>query len=655
MVSKSQCSKIGESWKSPFSKLRSVPVRGSRWTVGFWAEEFEKCYKIMIPAMHDALLNPVNAASLLNIAVAAGLKEGSYLGAPWSDADCYKFIQAMNYIYSITNDEELEKIIDRYIAEISMAQEKDGYISTSIQLNSHKSRWQNDQYLELYNMGHLMSAACVHFRITGKDSFLNIAIKVGDLLYNLYKSDPKRFANFDICPANIMGAIDLYRTTSTAKYLELALMFIDLRGSATGGSDCNQTRTPLREEGEAVGHAVEAAYLYSGAADVYAETGEIALFDTLERLWTNMTTKKMYITGGIGAWHHGVSAHWIPGVMHIKDLVTEALGKEYELPNRTAYNETCASTVSAMFNYRMLNITAEAKYADEMERIVYNYMLASKDIEGKQFFYTNPLARANKNIPLLMQDSEKRWSTWNCYCCPPNLARTIAGLHEWAYGISEDGIWVHMYGGSELSTEIPGKGHVKLKEETRYPWDGDVAFTILEAPLSAFAIMLRIPGWSDGGEIAINGKPLQIKAEPGSYAVVERAWQIGDVIRVRLPMRVKVMRAHPLVEEARGRVCITRGPIVYCLESKDLPEGIGLDEVYLPAKPEFTTMHDDTLLGGMTVLEGKAFRVDGTNWDGRLYQEASLPQAGMVPVILIPYYAWCNRGESEMTVWIPVI
>lgn len=666
MTVKTQCSKTAETKKIPFNSLQPVAMNAVHWTEGFWAKEFEKCHKIMIPSLYEAMHNSENGASLSNFAIAAGLEEGCHRGASWSDGDCYKFIQAMEHIYSITKDENLSKIIDKYISEIGIAQEEDGYISTDIQL-TQKQRWERSLNLELYNMGHLMTAACVHFKATGKDIFLNIAIKAGDFLYNLFKPRPEHLVNIDRCPSNIMGAVDLYRTTGDSKYLELASIFLDMRGSTEGSdwfqthssmsifewyivqrrSDWTQTRTPLREEKETVGHAVEAAFLWCGVADVYAETGEKELLDALERMWESMVHKKMYITGGIGAWHDGVSPH--------KDFVNEAFAKEYELPNRTAYNETCANIAGAMFNLRMLNITGDAKYADEMERALFNSILSAKDIEGRHFFYTNPLARANKSVSLLSQDSEKRWFTFGCFCCPPQLARTIAGLHEWAYGISAEGVWVHIYGGSELCTEIPGKGGIKLKQETGYPWDGDITFTIIEAPQSTFAIMLRIPGWSDGGEIFVNGKPLDKEIELGSYAVVENEWKKGDVIRLTLPMRVKIMRAHPLVEETRGRVCITRGPVVYCLESVDLPEGVRLDEVYLPARSEFTARHDGSLLGGVTLLEGKAFRMDETSWDKKLYKEAVWAHDEMIPITLIPYYAWCNRGESEMTVWVPVM
>mgnify|MGYP000026370934 CR=1 FL=1 len=628
---------------SPYCKLKEVNSDSVRWTEGFWAEKFELCYKSIIPNMREAMNNPNNAAVFKNFYIAAGLEEGEHLGTFWSDGDCYKWLEAVAHVYSVTRDKELDCIMDQLIEVIGKAQDLDGYISTQIQLTDVK-RWQDKRYHELYNMGHLMTAASVHYRVTGKDNFLKIAKKVGDYLYKTFKSRPSELAHFGFNPSNIMGSVDLYRVTGNIKYLELARIFVDMRGSAPGGSDQNQDRVPLRKENIAVGHAVTATYLYCGAADVYAETGEKDLFESLERIWRDVTTRKMYVTGGIGALHRGVSVRG--------DLIHEAFGFEYQLPNSTAYNETCANIGNAMWNWRMLKITGDAKYADVMELVLYNSMLSAVSIDGKRFFYTNPLRWYGKEHRLLSSDAYQRWSIFRCYCCPPQVARAIAWLHEWVYCLSEEGVWVNLYGGNVLETKLLDGTPIKLIQETRYPWDGHVKITVNEK--TKCAILLRIPAWAEGAEIKVNGKPADVKVKAGTYVGIKREWSLGDVIELSLPMDVRLLEAHPKVEEARNQVAIMRGPIVYCLESVDLPNDIDITEIHIPHNIKLTPRYDENLLGGVTVLEGEAWRIPEEEWKDELYRRITASSAEPVRITLIPYYAWANRGISKMTVWMPL-
>jgi hypothetical protein len=601
---------------------------------------------------------PDNSANFNNLEIAAGIKRGEFIGNHWSDGDCYKWIEAAAYVYSITRDEQLDRTMDEKIAVIAKAQAPDGYISTQIQLTG-KQRWQDLRHHELYNMGHLLTAACTHHRATGKTNFLEIARKVGDYLDGVFSPRPKELAHFGFNPSNIMGAVDLYRATGEPRYLDLAKTFVDMRGSVPGGSDQNQAAVPLRRELEAVGHAVTAGYLWCGAADVYAETGEKALLDALLRLWQDVTARKMYVTGAIGALHHGESFRQVLKRWP-RDSVHEAFGAPYQLPNRTAYNETCANIALAMWNRRMLALSGDAKYADVMERVLYNSMLSGIGVEGKDFFYTNVLRRCGDEVPLLNNDSATRWpdttpnSPVRCFCCPPNVARTIAGLQGWAYSLSDDAVWVHLYGSDVLETDVAGGSPLHLTQETRYPWDGKITVTVNEAPSRPFAVMLRIPGWADGAAAKINGQPVAAPLKPGTYAEFRRRWSPGERIEIELPMDVALVEAHPLVEEARNHAAVMRGPIVYCLESVDLPEGAAIDDVRLPRGPCWTTRHEPELLGGVTVLQTEACVVPSPQTGDGLYHKVPTGQARTVPIRLIPYYAWCNRGRAEMTVWIPL-
>jgi DUF1680 family protein len=634
-------------------------MTAARWTDGFWADRFKLCHEVVLPRMREALEHPDNSACLSNFRVAAGLEEGKHRGTNWSDGDCYKWLQAMAHVYALTGEETLDREMDYWIDLIAKSQDGDGYICTQIQLNPDRQRWSIRAHHELYNMGHLMTAASVHHRATGKGTFVTVARKLADYLYGVFQPRPKELAHFGWNPSNIMGLVDLFRVTGEPRYLELAGIFVDMRGSqpwAQGNfgrvwaddpnpGDQNQDRVPLRKETEAVGHAVTATYLYAGAADVVAETGDGELLEALERVWRNVVEKKLYVTGAIGAYHHGVSSRG--------DMVHEAFGREYELPNRTAYNETCANIGNAMWGKRLLELTGEAKYADVMEQVLYNSALSAMDLDGTRFCYTNPLAR-QRDGALLSNDTPERWFVHKCYCCPPQVARTLASVHEWAYSVSDAGVWVHLYGGSVLDAELPGKGRIRLTQETDYPWDGQVTIRIEEAPAGACGIMLRLPGWADGAGIAINGTPAEVAPQPGTYAALDREWIAGDEIVLTLPLRVRLVESHPLVEETCNQVAVMRGPIVYCLESVDLPDGVAIHEVRVPRALELTPRHDPQLLGGVTMLEGRAHRIAGGDWEGRLYKELTPGEGDPVDLRLIPYYAWNNRGPVDMRVWLPL-
>jgi len=633
---------------SPNVKLRSVDMDDVKWTKGFWAEKFDRCLQAMIPNVWRLLEDPNISHAYTNFLIAAGLEKGKFEGTWWHDGDFYKWLEATAYVYAVTKDSELDRLMDRVIEVIGKAQQEDGYISTPIILGYKgvTKRFEKLNYHELYNMGHLMTAGCIHYRATGKSSLLNIAKKTGDYLCKTFQPREPRLAHFCFNPSNIMGAVELYRTTRDDKYLELAKTFVDMRGSAPGGTDLNQTRTPLRKETEAVGHAVTANYLYAGAADVYAETGDKTLLSTLEKIWQNVVFQKMYVTGATGALHRGESS--------AGDSVHEAYGREYQLPNSTAYSETCANIANAMWNWRMLAITGEARFADIMELVLYNSALSGISIDGKHFFYTNVLRRT-KDTPFLSWDLPTRQPYLSCFCCPPNIVRTIANVHGWAYSISDEGVWINLYGGSELDTEFLDSTRVKLAQETNYPWDGKVKITVDVPAKKRFSVMLRIPGWARDATLKVNRQAIRDKLQPGKYFRLNRIWSAGDVIELNLPETIQLIEANPLVEELSNQVAVRRGPIVYCLESIDLPEDAKVSEVVIPGDIKLKPRFDKELLGGVTVLEGKAKVVQEGEWSNRLYRELTPQEPKRIMIRLIPYYAWSNRGVSEMTVWMPLV
>ena len=638
---------------SPYRKLHPAEVGAVRWGDGFWGEWFGRSQKTVLPGMRNALDEPGNGAVFRNFYVAAGLKTGKHLGTPWSDGDCYKWMEAVCHVYGVTRDQALVAQLDALIEVIALAQDEDGYICTQIQL-TERERWVNLLFHELYNMGHLLTAAAVHYGVTGKTNFLQIAINLADYLHKIFQPRPIELAHFCFNPSNVMGAADLYRAINNPKYLELAQIFMEMRGSQPGGSDQNQDNVPLKQETRAVGHGVTAGYLYCGAADVYAETGDAEILGALERIWHNMVSSKLYLTGGNTALHHGAAMRPDLGYRHPEDLVSEAFGHEYQLPNATAYNETCANIANAMWNWRMLNLTGDAKYADLMEIVLYNSMLSSISQDGTHFFYTNPLRWHGHDQELLSQDTIQRWYTLFCYCCPTNTARFLACLHDWVYSLSDHAVWVHLYSSSTLDTQLPDGWRFNITQETDYPWDGKISMTIQAAPQTPFALKLRIPGWAKDAQIKVNGQAIE-NIEPGSYASIERIWAAGDKVDVFTPMHPRVIKAHPKVEEIRNQIAVMNGPIVYCVEGIDLPEGVAMSEIYAPRDCKLTPWFDPDFFGGMTRLEATLTRIYEAEPapEEHLYREVGTEIAEEVKVQLIPYYTWNNRGISEMTVWLP--
>ncbi|WP_317195307.1 glycoside hydrolase family 127 protein [Zobellia barbeyronii] len=643
---------------SPYTQLKSMNIGDCQWTTGFWADKFELCANAMVPYMGDVLCGDVGHA-LNNFKIAAGEKEGEHQGMFWHDGDFYKFMEAKIYVYAHTKNNELLAELDEYIAIIGKAQESDGYLQTQIQLRDGVDRYENRKYHEMYNTGHLLISACIHFNVTGQRNFLDIAIKHADLLYTIFMPDTKHYGRFGFNQTQIMGLVELYRTLGDKKYLKLAEKFIDNRGkyevkhhATTEGypiGDMVQERTPLRESNEAVGHAVLALYYYAGAADVYAETGEKALLDALDRLWENVTTKKMYVTGAVGQAHYGASVN--------RDMIEEGFIDAFMMPNMTAYNETCANLCNAMFSYRMLNLHGEAKYADIVELVLYNSALSGISVTGKEYFYANPLRMLNNtrdyNAHENVTETPNREPYLSCFCCPPNLVRTIATVSEWAYSLSENGFTVNLYGANTLNSELKDGSPIKVSQETEYPWQGKVKLRMEECKADAFAISLRIPKWAKNSKLTLNGEELSKTLEPGSFVKIERNWKKGDVLVLDMPMEVEFIEGHPRIEEVRNQIAVKRGPIVYCIESPDLPENTDILDIYFNGNKSLEPTHQPNFLGGITTLEGEVL-IRKDKGEG-IYRTVQKPEWTPHKTQLVPYFAWSNRGQAEMTVFMPVV
>jgi DUF1680 family protein len=642
--------------QSEHAAVRPVGLDEVRWTDGFWADRFATCRDRSIPAMWDIMKGTKYKPYYQNFLIAAGQAEGDFHGAPFNDGDFYKFLEGACAALAVTRDPQLEQIIEQSIDAIGRAQRDDGYIHTPVLIaqlhgDADAKPFQDRVNFEMYNMGHLMTAACIHYRVTGRDNFLTIARRAADFLYETFRNPTAEMARNSVCPSHYMGVVELYRTTREPRYLELAKTFLDMRNLVKDGGDDNQDRVPFVDQREAVGHAVRANYLYAGAADLFLENGDRSLWTPLESIWKDVAHKKVYITGGCGALYDGASPDGSPDQSQIT-RVHQAYGRNYQLPNVTAYNETCATIGSMLWNWRMFLATGDARYVDTMETALYNAVLSGVSLEGSDYFYANPL-RQVEPLPTRLRWSRTRVPYVTSFCCPPNVVRTIAEVNGYAYSKTDDAIWINLYSGSTLSTELGGQP-LKLTQQTDYPWDGHVRVTIDKCPDSAFALRLRIPGWADTARIRVNGVPASIKPVPGSYVEMSRRWRSGDIVDLDVPMPARLMESHPLVEENRNQIAIQRGPIVYCLESLDLPEGSRVGDVFMPADAKLAARHMPDLLQGVGVVEADVVVRPLGNWSGMLYRPLQSAQEKKIRVRFIPYYAWANRGKSEMTVWLPV-
>lgn len=575
------------------------------------------------------------------------------------DSDTAKWLEAAAYSLMTHPDPELEALADQVIDLIESAQQPDGYLNTYFPVLEPENRWRNlRDWHEMYNAGHLIEGAVAYYQATGKRKFLEVMQRYADHIDSLFGPREGQKRGYPGHPELELALVRLYRVTGERRYLDLAQYFIDERGQQPHYFDIEarergedprefwaktyrycQAHVPLREQTEATGHAVRACYLYAGVADIAQETGDQELITLSRRLWDDLTSHQMYITGGLGPAHSN-----------------EGFTFAYDLPNETAYAETCAGISLAFWAHRMFHLDPDSRYIDVMERALYNNVLSGVSHTGDHFFYANPLAsypyvNPQEHLSGIVTDEHYQRKPWYfCPCCPPNLARLIASIGQYMYSVSDDQVYVHLYNESRAELTI-GAYTANIEQQTRYPWDGAVQILISTGAPLTFDLALRIPAWCRAYTLNVNG--MQISDAPrGGYVHLTREWRDGDEVTLMLEMPVERILPHPMIRQNAGQVALQRGPIVYCLEQTD--NGAQLANVTLPTNTPLHAAFDEALLGGVGVIEGTAQRLEPALWQGGLYQPQSAVPMTRVPFAFraVPYYLWCNREPGEMRVWI---
>ena len=634
---------------SPYARLSAVPYRDIAWTKGLYKERFDTVAAVTVPHL-QRMFEEKNVSHVVeNFRIAAGEAEGDFDGTVFGDGDFYKWFEAAVYTAVKTGNEKLLARLEDYAALFSRAQQPDGYLSTKQIIGEKQGKGSMRQGdindFEVYNMGHMFTSACLYHRLTGKNSFLNVAEKAAGYLKNLYEEAARTGeVKTAVCPSHYMGLIELYRTTGKKDYLDLARLAVHLRDSVKNGLDDNQDRLPLKRHRKIIGHAVRANYLYAGLADLYLEEGDPDHRLVLESVWDHLITRKLYITGGCGALYNGASPY---GNFFHHQLVHQAYGYEYQLPNVTAYNETCASLGGVFWAWRMFLMEPRAEYMDTLERMILNVNMAGISLDGKKFFYENMLRRAKKlDFELLWGRERTEYIT--SYCCPPNLARTLAQTAEYAYGTDAGGVWTGLYGASAARFSLKNGAAFTLTQETDYPFDGKIAFAVSESNGLPFALHLRTPAWAEGAEVTVNGETKPLNA--GTYVSLEAGPGFSCVLN--LPVTPRLTAGHSMIEEDRNQAAVEAGPLVYCIESADVPEDVALSDLLLPFgasfRPEKLTMAGRTVNAYETTLLCREKQPDS------LYHTLRGESPRPVRARLIPYYAWDNRGMGEMMIWLPL-
>ena len=569
------------------------------------------------------------AGTLDNFRIAAGQASAERRGMVFSDTDVYKWLEAIAWELEREPSTELERLARETTELVAAAQEADGYLDTWCQVIDPAWRWTDlEMGHEFYCAGHLLQAGVAFARSTGDTSLLSVACRFADLIDQTFRTGPE--TGTDGHPEVEVALVELYRQTGEPRYLELAGTLTSRRGHglfANGRFDLDyyQDSEPVRDASAIGGHAVRALYLAAGVTDLYAETGEQALLDSMLRQWDDLTAAKLYLTGGVGSRHYD-----------------EAIGDPYELPPDRAYCETCASIASIMWNWRMLLVTGESRFADLLERTLYNGFLSGLSLDGQSFFYSNPL----------QSRTGERRHRWNpVACCPPNIMRLLASLHHYLVTASDAGIQLHQYASSTIRTDVHGAGPVELTVQTDYPWSGSVAIEVDSSTDAAWTLSLRIPAWARAA--TVNGAPVAT----GEYAALTGQWQAGDRVVLELDVSPRLTAPHPRIDAVRGCVAIERGPIVYCIEELDLPAGADLADVALDPKADPVDSGPVTQLGGLPGVSLAGSLRDANSWLPTEYRDLrELPETSTAPVQLlaVPYFAWANRDRGGMRVWIPV-
>lgn len=655
--------------KSPYAKVYPLESTAVRWTGGFWKEVEDTVFSATVPELKEMFDSPDISHVVENFRIAAGEKDGDFAGTVFGDGDFYKWLEAAMYRAVKIGDSRLIEEIDSYIDLIGRAQQADGYLSTK-QIIGERSgngvhRMGDINDFEVYNFGHLFTAAALYYRLTGKKNLLAIASKTADYLGGMYdRAERQGEVQTAVCPSHYMGLIELYRATGEEKYLTLARRAIALRDSVKNGLDDNQDRLPLPEHRQIHGHAVRANYLYAGLSDLYLEDGKEEYRTVLDHVWRDLLSHKIYITGGCGALYNGASPY---GNFMNHQLIHQAYGYAYQLPNVTAYNETCANVGLVMWAYRMFLAQPKAEYFDVIERVMLNTNLAAVSLDGLRFFYENMLERDRKlEYELIWPLHRTNYIT--SYCCPPNLARALCEGTEYIYTRTGDTVYTGLYGACEAALSLDAAEFV-LKQETAYPYDGTIVFSARDVKKDGpFRLALRIPVWAREGTIQLKdgGKAETIhltSADAGSYRIVSISSAADFTLRLDLPMEARLTAANPMVEEDRGKTAVERGPLVYCMETADCPPDISsLHQLAVSAdavfSPEMVRIGDREVMA----LKGTMKTLSKAPED-RLYYRLEAGEGKRVPVRLIPYFAWDNRSgeadendgpDDEMLVWFPV-
>lgn len=614
--------------------IAPVPFTSVHIEDDFWQPRLEINREVTVPYTFQ---KSEETGRISNFAKAGGLEEGEFEGIYFNDSDVFKIIEGASYSLQVDPDPELKAYLDEVIAKIAAAQEPDGYLYTNRTINPEKAadgggenRWTNLRvHHELYNVGHMYEAAVAHYQATGERTLLDVAIKNANLIDSVF--GPGKNMGVPGHQEIEIGLVKLYRVTGERKYLELAKFFVDQRGNAEGHElygEYSQDHKPLAQQDKAVGHSVRAGYYYAGATDVAAIYGTDEYDAALQRIWDNIVSTKIYLTGGIGA-----------------EPQHEGFGPDYELPNATAYTETCAAIALMLWNHRLFLLKGDAKYMDVFERTLYNGFLAGVSFEGNTFFYPNPLE--TDGVHKFNQGVCGRSPWFDCSCCPVNVVRIMPSLPGYIYATQGETVYVNLYIGNRAEFEVNGQPFA-VKQTTNYPWDGKVSFTIQKGGAAQFKF--RIPGWlrnevMPGGlyryaddeqlgfEVAVNGEKQDVTAEKGYITLAKENWKENDEITLTFDMAVRKVVANENVAADKGKAALERGPVVYCAEEVDNPRGVL--NLELGKIDGFEYVYDEELLNGVGKITGQAYMAEKN-----------------VPFQAIPYYAWAHRKMGEMAVWL---
>lgn len=616
-----------------------VPFTSVKVTDSFWGQRLQASREVTIPLAFSKCEETGRYENFIKAAHPSDTYKVE--GLSFDDTDVYKTIEGASYSLQTYPDKKLQKYIDSILVIVAGAQEPDGYLYTARTMNpkhphnwAGKERWVAVENLshEFYNLGHMVEGAVAHYQATGKRNFLDIAIKYADCVCREIGNGPEQKKYVPGHQIAEMALVKLYMVTGDKKYLDQAKFFLDTRGYTSRKDAYSQAHKPVVEQDEAVGHAVRAVYMYSGMADVAAITGDSSYIKAIDKIWDNIVSKKIYVTGGIGARHAG-----------------EAFGNNYELPNQSAYCETCAAIGNVYMNYRLFLLHGDAKYFDVLERTLYNGLISGVSLDGGSFFYPNPLSSSGKY-------SRKPW--FGCACCPSNVSRFIPSLPGYVYAVKDDQVYVNLFLSNKAELKVDKK-KIILEQETDYPWKGDIRLKIAQGNQN-FTMKLRIPGWVRGNvlpsdlyayadnqkpvyQVSVNGQTVESDVNNG-YLSIARKWKKGDVVEVHFDMLPRIVKANPKVEADRGRVAVERGPIVYCAEWPD--NRFNIHSVLLNQHPQFKVTEKPELLYGINQLT--------TDAQALSYDMAGKLVAKDVELTLIPYYAWAHRGEGDMEVWLPI-